>query len=64
MEVLDRLKLGKTNKIIAHELEISESTVKVHIRNLMKKIKATNRTEVACRVYVFATDRGVTSQGG
>jgi DNA-binding NarL/FixJ family response regulator len=29
--MLDRLKLGKANKIIAHELGVSESTVKVHI---------------------------------
>jgi DNA-binding NarL/FixJ family response regulator len=58
IEVLDYLKLGKTNKIIAHELEMSESTVKVHIRNIMKKMKATNRTEVACLAYDLATDHG------
>jgi len=49
--VLDRLKLGKTNKIIARELKMSESTVKVHIRNIMKKLNATNRTEVASRAH-------------
>jgi DNA-binding NarL/FixJ family response regulator len=48
IEVLERLKLGKANKIIAHELGMSESTVKIHIRSIMKKMKATNRTEVAC----------------
>jgi DNA-binding NarL/FixJ family response regulator len=53
--VLHHLKLGQSNKIIAHELEMSESTVKVHIRNIMKKMKATNRTEVACRAHVMAT---------
>jgi DNA-binding CsgD family transcriptional regulator len=31
LAILDRLKLGKANKIIAHELGVSESTVKVHI---------------------------------
>lgn len=41
------LRQGKPNKIIAHELSMRESTVKVHIRNIMKKLKATNRTEVA-----------------
>jgi DNA-binding NarL/FixJ family response regulator len=46
--VLGRLKEGKANKAIAHELEMSESTVKVHLRNIMRKMKATNRTEVAC----------------
>ena len=35
------------NKLIAYELDMCESTVKVHIRNIMKKLKATNRTEVA-----------------
>jgi DNA-binding NarL/FixJ family response regulator len=61
--VLNHLKLGQSNKIIAHELEMSESTVKVHIRNIMKKMKATNRTEVACRAHVTATmGPGVASQ--
>jgi DNA-binding NarL/FixJ family response regulator len=46
--VLEHLKLGKSNKMIAHELEMSASTVKVHIRNIMKKMKVTNRTEAAC----------------
>ena len=47
MAVLHRLRKGKANKTIAHELYMSESTVKVHIRNIMKKLKATNRTEAA-----------------
>jgi DNA-binding NarL/FixJ family response regulator len=51
LAVLGRLKQGKTNKIIAHELKMSESTVKVHIRKIMKKLNATNRTEVACRAH-------------
>ena len=49
MAVLQRIQQGKANKIIAHELSMSESTVKVHIRNIMQKLKATNRTEVAFR---------------
>jgi DNA-binding NarL/FixJ family response regulator len=48
MAVLERLKEGKTNKMIAHELGMSESTVKAHLRSIMKKMKATNRTEAAC----------------
>jgi DNA-binding NarL/FixJ family response regulator len=51
LAVLSRLKQGKTNKIIAHELKMSESTVKVHIRKIMKKLNATNRTEVAWRAH-------------
>jgi DNA-binding NarL/FixJ family response regulator len=46
-EVARRIREGKPNKIIAFELRISESTVKVHVRNIMKKLRATNRTQVA-----------------
>ena len=42
LAVLDRLKLGKANKIIAHELGVSESTMKVHIGRIMNKLKVTN----------------------
>jgi DNA-binding NarL/FixJ family response regulator len=45
--VIEKLREGKPNKIIAYELEMRESTVKVHIRNLMRKLNATNRTQVA-----------------
>ncbi|HJS84435.1 MAG TPA: response regulator transcription factor [Acetobacteraceae bacterium] len=47
MAVLSHLLQGKANKIIAHELSMSESTVKVHVRNIMRKIGATNRTQAA-----------------
>jgi DNA-binding NarL/FixJ family response regulator len=49
-EVVEALRRGKANKIIAYELNLRESTVKVHIRNIMKKVKATNRTEVAYKI--------------
>lgn len=45
--VVEALRRGKANKIIAHELKMRESTVKVHVRNIMKKLHATNRTQVA-----------------
>jgi DNA-binding NarL/FixJ family response regulator len=45
--VVDALRRGKANKTIAHELNMHESTVKVHVRNIMKKLNARNRTEVA-----------------
>lgn len=48
--VIDALRRGKANKIIAYELNMCESTVKVHIRNIMKKLKAKNRTEVAFKL--------------
>lgn len=43
--VLNCLREGKANKIIAHELGMCESTVKVHVRNILKKLGATNRTQ-------------------
>ncbi len=45
--VIDALRKGKANKIIAYELNMCESTVKVHVRTIMKKLNAKNRTEVA-----------------
>jgi DNA-binding NarL/FixJ family response regulator len=50
--VIEKLREGKANKIIAHELNMRESTVKVHIRNIMRKLRATNRTQVA---YLYQT---------
>ena len=48
--IAEALRKGKANKIIAYDLNLCESTVKVHIRNIMKKLKATNRTEVAYKL--------------
>jgi DNA-binding NarL/FixJ family response regulator len=45
--VVEALRRGKANKIIAYDLNMRESTVKVHVRNIMRKLKARNRTEVA-----------------
>jgi len=47
MQVLACLRQGKANKTIAYELNMCESTVKVHVRHIMKKLNATNRTQVA-----------------
>jgi DNA-binding NarL/FixJ family response regulator len=48
--VVEALCRGKANKQIAYELGMCESTVKVHIRHIMRKLKARNRTEVAMMV--------------
>jgi DNA-binding NarL/FixJ family response regulator len=45
--VLELLKKGKPNKAIARELDIEETTVKVHVRRIMKKLNAANRTQAA-----------------
>lgn len=65
LAVLECLTLGKANKKIAFELKMSESTVKVHIKSIMTKLKCTNRTEVVCRAFdlgrigALATERAV-----
>jgi len=46
--VLERLRRGQPNKVIAHALGVSESTVKVHLRSIMAKLKVTNRTQIVC----------------
>jgi len=45
IEVLKLLAAGKTNAQIAKELVISQNTVKTHIKNTLKKLGASNRTE-------------------
>ncbi|MCB8881797.1 response regulator transcription factor [Acidisoma cellulosilytica] len=55
-DVLIQLQRGKSNKIIAYELGMSESTAKVHIRNLMKKMGASNRTQVAFNAMKLCPD--------
>jgi len=45
--VLGLVKEGKTNKIIARELRLSSNTVKVHVHNILRKMKVSNRTAAA-----------------
>jgi len=45
--VVEAIRRGKANKQIAYELNMREGTVKVHVRNIMRKLKVRNRTEVA-----------------
>ncbi|WP_225769450.1 response regulator transcription factor [Inquilinus sp. Marseille-Q2685] len=52
-KVAQKLLTGKANKAIAHELNIHESTVKVHVRNIMRKLQARNRTEVAFKLNTW-----------
>jgi two-component system nitrate/nitrite response regulator NarL len=38
---------GAPNKIIAQRLQITEATVKVHVKTILRKISVKNRTQVA-----------------
>ena len=51
--VLELIKHGKPNKTIARELGLSLCTVKIHTRNLIRKMGATNRTQVAVNADKF-----------
>jgi DNA-binding NarL/FixJ family response regulator len=56
LAVIRAIQDGKSNKVIAYELSMCESTVKVHVRNIMKKLNAKNRTDVAIKAQtVFST---------
>jgi len=46
-EILECLGNGLPNKVIARNLNIAEATVKVHIKSLLRKINAQNRTQAA-----------------
>ena len=47
-QLLDLLRRGLQNKLIAYKLGISQSTVKAHLRSIMMKLKAKNRTQAIC----------------
>jgi len=49
LSVVRAIQQGKSNKIIANDLNMCLSTVKVHVRNVMKKMNAKNRTDVAMK---------------
>ena len=49
LAVIQAIQKGKSNKVIAYDLNLCESTVKVHVRNIMRKLKAKNRTDVAIK---------------
>ena len=38
---------GEANKVIARKLDITEATIKVHVKSILRKIGAANRTQAA-----------------
>ncbi|MCU7844063.1 MAG: two-component system response regulator NarL [Candidatus Thiodiazotropha sp. (ex Monitilora ramsayi)] len=46
-EILEHISNGMSNKLIAKTLSISEGTVKVHVKHLLKKLNLHSRTEAA-----------------
>lgn len=47
MEILSCLREGAPNKLIARKLDITEATIKVHVKAILRKIGAANRTQAA-----------------
>lgn len=47
LQVLEGLTQGKSNKEIARDLEITEPTIKLHVKTLYRKVGAANRTQAA-----------------
>lgn len=45
--ILQSLMGGEANKVIARKLDITESTIKVHVKSILRKIGAANRTQAA-----------------
>jgi len=60
IQILGCLLKGAQNKQIAHELNIADSTVKVHIKAILKKIHVQNRTQAA----IWALNHGIVRDAG
>jgi two-component system, NarL family, nitrate/nitrite response regulator NarL len=58
-EILQALVTGASNKMIANKLGITEATVKVHLKTLLRKIDVHNRTQAA----IWAMNNGFTAEG-
>jgi two-component system nitrate/nitrite response regulator NarL len=59
LDIIRRVADGYANKSIAKELSITEATVKVHLKTVLRKLGATNRTQVA----IWAVQHGLTNGG-
>src|ERR1700722_4085591 len=57
--VVDLIRRGMQNKIIAYELNISVSTVKAHMHRIIRKLNVRNRTELAVMAHTLKPDSSV-----
>lgn len=58
-ETLGHLARGSSNKEIARALELAESTVKVHVQNILRKLNINSRVQAA----VYAVEHGLDKAG-
>jgi two-component system nitrate/nitrite response regulator NarL len=54
-EIIALLAKGVSNKEMAHTLNVAESTVKIHVQNILKKLHLTSRVQAA----VYAVEKGL-----
>ncbi len=54
--ILEQIAAGRSNKLIARELNIAEGTVKVHVKHLLRKLNLRSRVEAA--VWAVEKRRG------
>lgn len=54
-EILSCLALGESNKLIARRLDLAESTIKIHVQNILKKLGLSSRVQAA----VYAVEHGL-----
>ena len=59
-EIVRLLARGESNKEIARDLDVAESTVKIHVQNILKKLGLTSRVQIA----VYAVEHGLTAEAG
>jgi two-component system nitrate/nitrite response regulator NarL len=62
LQILRLLVNGESNKAIARELAITEATVKVHLKALLRKVRVNNRTQAAVWAINQGLDRGAASE--
>lgn len=53
-DVLVCISRGESNKLIARQLDIAETTVKIHVQHILRKLNLSSRVQVA--VYASALD--------
>ncbi len=59
LEILRELTLGASNKEIARKLGIAESTVKIHVQHILRKLELSSRVQAA----VWGSERGLGATG-
>lgn len=60
VEILVALSSGASNKEIARDLKLAESTVKIHVQHILRKLELSSRVQAA----VYAVEQGLVTRPG